>query len=357
MKFTFKICESTNELEKRAEWAKKRQKGLSPFVKLDAGNVEYNQSVFNASTSTSGESCCEDLEQSNIPDDLLWDIVDWTYDEDPYEFKDNYNDDYDFYNELVDNITDENYMKQLISTISDSVNEHIYMTDSDDVSGQEHIADGLKIVTELQKYFVNDSFSNDDLNEGLSLVLTEEDEEPEQPLPSIDNEKAYEPTEEEADTFKQISQLPYTIFTNKDIWEKFEPEISEKLSSVSDLNNRFEYIGVNEDNDEYIIPRYKLINVDDWSRNDLIKLGRVFIEAIQNRILSDFKVQVGTLADDENIVLGIKPSKINPTDAEKLEAKIKDMTSNVDSVKQVLSKFASSFSKKIPNAFKPSLLR
>lgn len=356
MKFTFKICESTNELEKRAKWAKKRQKGLSPFVKLDAGNVEYNQAVFNASTS--GESCCEDLEQSNIPDDLLWDIVDWTYDEDPYEFKDNYNDDYDFYNELVDTINDENYMKQLMSTISDSVNEHIYMTDSDDVSGQEHIADGLNIVTELQKYFVNDSFSNDDLNEGLSLVLTEEDEEPEEPLPSIDNEKPYEPTEEEADEFKQISQLPYTIFTNEDMWKIFQQEIEDKLSSVSDLNNRFEYAGFDHgDNDEYIIPKYKLVNVDDWSRNDLIKLGRVFIEAIQNRILSDFKVKVGTLADDENIVLGIKPSKMNPTDAEKLEAKIKDMTDNVDNVKQILSKFASSLSKKIPNAFKPSLLK
>ena len=39
-----------NQLKNRELKHKKKQKGLSPFTKLDAGNVEYNVNTFNNST-------------------------------------------------------------------------------------------------------------------------------------------------------------------------------------------------------------------------------------------------------------------------------------------------------------------
>lgn len=46
-----------NSIEDLKKWVKKRQKGLSPFCNPDAGNVEYNNAVFNHLTGAdSGES-------------------------------------------------------------------------------------------------------------------------------------------------------------------------------------------------------------------------------------------------------------------------------------------------------------
>jgi hypothetical protein len=53
-----------NELEKRAKYAKKHQKGLSPFTHLNAGDVEYNTTFFNNAMG-SGESVSEDYR--NLP--------------------------------------------------------------------------------------------------------------------------------------------------------------------------------------------------------------------------------------------------------------------------------------------------
>lgn len=53
----FKLVEE-NELKKRNKWAKKRQKGMSPFTRMDAGNVEKGIEVFNNSTGDSiGDGC------------------------------------------------------------------------------------------------------------------------------------------------------------------------------------------------------------------------------------------------------------------------------------------------------------
>lgn len=47
----FKLVENFspvfNSIEELKKWVKKRQKGLSPFCNPDAGNVEYNNAVFN----------------------------------------------------------------------------------------------------------------------------------------------------------------------------------------------------------------------------------------------------------------------------------------------------------------------
>lgn len=54
--------ETLNELEKRAKKNRKKQKGLSPYINKDAGNVEYNISMFNramgsdTASQSSGES-------------------------------------------------------------------------------------------------------------------------------------------------------------------------------------------------------------------------------------------------------------------------------------------------------------
>lgn len=43
-----KIIKEENELEKRAKFNRKHNKGLGWFVNPDAGNVEYNNAFFNA---------------------------------------------------------------------------------------------------------------------------------------------------------------------------------------------------------------------------------------------------------------------------------------------------------------------
>lgn len=48
-----KIIKEENELEKRAKFNRKHNKGLGWFVKLDAGNVEYNNAFFNAASNPS----------------------------------------------------------------------------------------------------------------------------------------------------------------------------------------------------------------------------------------------------------------------------------------------------------------
>ena len=73
-----------NELEKAYKRHSKKQKGLSPFVKLNAGNVEQNIDIINhmagADTSTAGEATAtagvgeglkrtpleEELDQNNV---------------------------------------------------------------------------------------------------------------------------------------------------------------------------------------------------------------------------------------------------------------------------------------------------
>ena len=43
-----KIIKEENELEKRAKFNRKHNKGLGWFVNPDAGNVEYNNAFFNS---------------------------------------------------------------------------------------------------------------------------------------------------------------------------------------------------------------------------------------------------------------------------------------------------------------------
>ena len=45
-----KLEEIKNPLKQMAKWAKKRQKGLGAFVKLNAGNVEQGNQMFNRAT-------------------------------------------------------------------------------------------------------------------------------------------------------------------------------------------------------------------------------------------------------------------------------------------------------------------
>lgn len=57
-----------NELEKRAKFHRKKQKGMSPFVKLNAGDPEINAQAFNHSmgSDVSADACCgESLEKEN----------------------------------------------------------------------------------------------------------------------------------------------------------------------------------------------------------------------------------------------------------------------------------------------------
>lgn len=53
MKFKLVEEKESNQLKKMANWSKKRQKGLGAFVKLDAGNVPYNNAMFNKMSNAS----------------------------------------------------------------------------------------------------------------------------------------------------------------------------------------------------------------------------------------------------------------------------------------------------------------
>ena len=58
-----KESRKSNELAQRARKHKRKNKGMSPFSSLnpDAGNVEYNNAVFNSGFANSGESSGEGL--------------------------------------------------------------------------------------------------------------------------------------------------------------------------------------------------------------------------------------------------------------------------------------------------------
>ncbi|MGM9544669.1 MAG: hypothetical protein ACI3T9_06760 [Romboutsia timonensis] len=49
-----KLIKEENELEKRAKFNKKHNKGLGWFVNPDVGNVEYNNAFFNAANNAMG---------------------------------------------------------------------------------------------------------------------------------------------------------------------------------------------------------------------------------------------------------------------------------------------------------------
>lgn len=65
MKMKFRLVEE-NELEKRAKYHRKRQKGMSPFYSPNGGNVPLNISRFNASTAEGANGLCEDLGASDF---------------------------------------------------------------------------------------------------------------------------------------------------------------------------------------------------------------------------------------------------------------------------------------------------
>lgn len=66
-KMKFKLLNETSygDLRDRQKEHQKKQKGLSPFMNYDAGNVEYNNSVFNNSFGGDCQSgCCEQLDSN-----------------------------------------------------------------------------------------------------------------------------------------------------------------------------------------------------------------------------------------------------------------------------------------------------
>lgn len=64
----FRLVEE-NELEKRAKYHRKRQKGLSPFYSPDGGNVPLAINKFNNSVADGANGLCEDL------DEKTWDSM------------------------------------------------------------------------------------------------------------------------------------------------------------------------------------------------------------------------------------------------------------------------------------------
>ena len=60
-----------NELQKRARYHAKKQKGKGYFVKLNAGNPEYNVAAFNhAMGSDGGDVCCSGSEGAAMGEDF-----------------------------------------------------------------------------------------------------------------------------------------------------------------------------------------------------------------------------------------------------------------------------------------------
>ena len=61
-----KLLNEGNQLKQMATYNKKRQKGMSPFTKLDAGDVEHNQAFFNnAMGNGKGECMAESYDEEN----------------------------------------------------------------------------------------------------------------------------------------------------------------------------------------------------------------------------------------------------------------------------------------------------
>ena len=66
----FRLVED-NELQKRAKYHAKKRKGRGYFVKLNAGNPEYNAEFFNhAMGSDAGDACCGSSDGGAMGEDL-----------------------------------------------------------------------------------------------------------------------------------------------------------------------------------------------------------------------------------------------------------------------------------------------
>lgn len=109
----FKLVEE-NELKKRNKWAKKRQKGMSPFTRMNAGNVEKGIEIFNNSIGDStGDGCSmgESLDNKSIFDSIKKISIITLVDDVKNEPFTNYNINESYSEEMLLNMTDDELIK------------------------------------------------------------------------------------------------------------------------------------------------------------------------------------------------------------------------------------------------------